>query len=76
MAVARKGYRYVHKKRGTEYELIGTAQVRATEPLTDYEVVVVYKSVDDGQLWVRRRSEFCDGRFVATDSSLMTEPKE
>ncbi|BBB99420.1 hypothetical protein [Bradyrhizobium elkanii] len=53
-----------HKKRGGRYKLVGTAQVQAPEdaPLTDYEVVQVY--VDDkGEMWIRRRSEFFDGRF-------------
>jgi hypothetical protein len=56
--------RYRHKKRGTSYTIVGTAQVQAPDdaPLTDFEVVVVYRG-DDGNLWVRRRSEFFDGRF-------------
>lgn len=52
-----------HIKRGSVYSKIGDAQVQASDaPLTDYEVVVVYRGVD-GQLWVRRKSEFYDGRF-------------
>lgn len=54
--------RWRHKKRGTSYTEVGLAQIQAEEPLTDYEVVVVYRG-DDGQLWVRRKSEFHDGRF-------------
>lgn len=53
---------YRHKKRGNIHQVIGSAQVQAEEPLTDYEVVVVYKD-DEGQMWVRRYSEFHDGRF-------------
>jgi hypothetical protein len=55
--------KYRHHKRGGEYEVIGMAQVQAEEPLTDYEVVTVYRGVD-GQLWIRRKSEFEDGRFI------------
>jgi len=53
-----------HKKRGSVCELIGSAQVQAPDdaPLTDYELVEVYREAD-GQMWVRRRSEFHDGRF-------------
>ena len=55
--------RWRHNVRGTEYKIIGEAQVQASESsLTDYEVVVVYQG-DDGQLWVRRFSEFMD-RFA------------
>ena len=54
-----------HKKRGSVYRVIdGSAQVQAPEDsgLTDYEVVVVYQS-NAGETWVRRHSEFLDGRF-------------
>ena len=56
--------RYRHKVRGGNYKLVGTAQVQAPEdaPLTDYEIVQVYVG-EDGEMWVRRRSEFFDGRF-------------
>lgn len=58
------GPKYRHARRGTSYALIGDGQVQAPAdaPLTDYEVVAVYKSRDGG-LWVRRKSEFDDGRF-------------
>jgi hypothetical protein len=53
--------RWRHKKRGSTYELVGEAQVQAPDsaPLTDYELVAVYRG-DDGKLWVRRVSEFHD----------------
>lgn len=57
------GTKWRHKKRGTTYTAVGTAEVQADEPLTDYEVVIVYRSTTDGRLWVRRQSEFHDGRF-------------
>lgn len=56
------GELYKHKKRGGSCVIVGEAEVQAAEPLTDYEVVVVYRGLD-GKLWVRRRSEFFDGRF-------------
>lgn len=51
-----------HKKRGSEYSVLGQAQVQCSDCLTDYEVVTVYVGTD-GQMWVRRKSEFEDGRF-------------
>ncbi len=51
-----------HKKRGTTYAIVGSACVQADDPLRDHEIVVVYRA-EDGQLWVRRKTEFYDGRF-------------
>ena len=66
--------RYLHKKRGTEYELLGFGKTQAErwfEPLNgsgpafpldsssiDMREVAVYRSVDDGSLWARPREEF------------------
>jgi len=55
--------RWCHKKRGSTYVELGLAQVQTAEPLADHEVVVVYRAEEDGELWVRRKSEFLDGRF-------------
>ncbi len=53
-----------HKKRGLNYEVIGTAEVQCSgSDITEAELVVVYRNVDDGSLWVRRRSEFHDGHI-------------
>jgi hypothetical protein len=34
--------------------------------------VAIYRSVDDGSLWVRPREEFEDGRFAALDAGART----
>ena len=48
-----------HVKTGGLYELVETkAMMRA-----DITAVVIYRSLFDGQLWVRPHAEFFDGRF-------------
>ena len=68
-----------HKKRGTEYVLLGYGNMQAAYwldglddegRLIDMRVVAIYRSVDNGALWVRPREEFEDGRFeVLEDQS-------
>lgn len=62
-----------HIGRGTEYVLIGYGKMQADNwqvyrvgfgQSIDMEEVAIYRSVDDGALWVRPRKEFEDGRFV------------
>lgn len=67
-----------HKKRGTEYVLIGigrmqaeewvhTHREKATDPIVtsvDMREVAIYRSATDPtEIWVRPREEFEDGRF-------------
>ena len=76
-----------HVKRGTEYVLIGYGKMQTPSwcwpiggdagRLVDMEEVAIYRSVDDGSLWVRPREEFEDGRFVPIDRAMIAaRPKE
>lgn len=51
-----------HKRRNTVYERIGGAEVQASEPIREGDVVTVYRD-REGKLWVRPVTEFYDGRF-------------
>lgn len=70
-----------HKKRGSEYALIGVGKMQAegwhekilgsdedgrnawVNESIDMREVAIYRSIDDGSLWVRPIEEFNDGRF-------------
>lgn len=47
-----------HERTGGVYATLMTA-----ERESDHEPMLVYRSVDDGTVWVRPAEEFFDGRF-------------
>ena len=56
-----------HKKRGTDYALVGTLTVQCETPLKDGDEVLTY--IDEtGRMWGRRGPEFFDGRFEEVKS--------
>jgi len=64
--------RYRHKKRGTTYQIIGTALVQATTPIPEGTVVTIYQCEQTGAIWVRPTSEFIDGRFEELENPEIT----
>lgn len=67
---------YRHKARGTEYALVGTAtaQVADLPNIREGDCVTVYRSQDDGSLYVRKHGEFNDGRFELVHGKTGFEP--
>jgi len=57
--------RVQHVKRGSTYEVLGRGKIQTDTPLIDYAEVAIYRSEDDGMIWVRPVGEFDDGRFAA-----------
>jgi len=59
-----------HRKRGTEYiVLTATAGAQcATGPINEGDHVTIYQG-RDGDWWVRKTSEFQDGRFERIDDA-------
>ena len=74
-----------HKKRGTEYVLIGIGKMQAEhwyqsetpsapEAEVDMREVAIYRSaIDPSEIWVRPREEFEDGRFEALRAALSNQ---
>ncbi len=62
--------RYRHLKRGTVYEVIGTAELQAGQPQLEHAELVIYRG-EDGKLWARNSAEFHDGRFERVASTDM-----
>jgi hypothetical protein len=74
------GWRPTHRhvRRGSEYVLIGIGRMQCDwwqitgagyRYPVDMAEVAIYRSVDDGSLWVRPREEFEDGRFEVLTAS-------
>lgn len=55
--------KYKHKKRGSEYWIAGIGHIQISSDIKDGDEIVVYRDLTTQQLWVRKRSEFEDGRF-------------
>ena len=58
----REGEVYRHRRRGTVYTVIGSANLQTEAAIGDNEVVVIYRGTG-GELWARPVREFRDGRF-------------
>jgi hypothetical protein len=59
---------YRHLKSGGEYELLLVGHDEAT-----LNPMVIYRSLDDEEIWCRPAKEFFDGRFVPINERL--EPR-
>jgi hypothetical protein len=55
---------YRHIKTGGLYLLLGDCLIES-----DKTLAVIYRSMSDGQVWVRPTKEFFDGRFEFIDSA-------
>ena len=51
-----------HKKRGTLYTVLGTAELQMATDLVDGAFLTIYQG-EDGKWWARQEDEFEDGRF-------------
>ena len=59
-----------HKKRGTTYMTAGQAVAQcSTAAINDGDSVQIYRSCDDGAMYVRKVDEFQDGRFERFDAA-------
>lgn len=61
-----------HKKRGTEYIIVGNALLQTDAALFDMTPMVIYRG-SDGCLWARSSLDFYDGRF---EIIAATQPPE
>lgn len=66
--------RFLHKKTGGTYELVGIGKMQTSDWLVsrlaelpasvDMSPVAIYRADKDGSLWARPLDEFQDGRFA------------
>lgn len=54
---------WTHDKRGGKYRIINAGVMQHEDPAIDNLPVVIYEDTD-GRVWVRKVSEFFDGRFT------------
>lgn len=52
------GSKFKHLKTGGYYEILGTGLLESSK-----EPMVIYRSLQDGTVWIRSEKEFFDGRF-------------
>lgn len=52
-----------HVKTDGLYVIIALARMQDADPALDYRTVVVYRGVNQANVWVRSLLEFTDGRF-------------
>ena len=66
-----------HYQRQTVYRVIGAAAIQCPDdrPLRDDENVLLYQDVNSGKYYVRRNSEFYDGRFERFENTAKAEPQ-
>lgn len=62
---------YKHLKSGGYYAVVCEGKVESDET-----PVVVYRSLQDGQVWVRAFDEFYDGRFAPQEARALIREKE
>jgi hypothetical protein len=65
------GQHWQHVKRGTVYEIVGSASLQMSADLVDGSDLVVYRG-EDGKLWAREEGEFTDGRFTLVTNRTAT----
>jgi len=60
--------RYRHKVRGTEYTVLGEAEVQTEYAVYEGAKLVIYRG-DDGKIWARPTFEFYGGRFERVEAA-------
>ena len=70
-----EGQRWQHVKRGTEYEIVGIAELQAGQPQCEHAALAIYRG-EDGKLWARNTGEFTDGRFVLASTQPAPAPND
>lgn len=56
---------YRHVKTGGLYLLLGDCLIES-----DKTMAIIYKSLEDGQVWVRPTKDFFDGRFELVGNQI------